>query len=474
MGKKKDLARQTAVAARDAALAARDAADAARSAVQFAEDALTQIILHDSEEEAHAYDTPMLDQPGTGSVITVKDAQTMPAITQTNSPANLPPPEANQAPHVAPKPKGGLRRVGMFVIIIGALGIIGWKGFDYLTTGRYLISTDDAYIKAQSTIIAPKIPGYIAALNVNENQFVHKDQVIAHIDDGDYQLALRDAIDRIAGQDATLARIDKQKTAQLSMIAEAEAQLPAAKQQEITSKADLDRTQILETQGYTTRKILEQAEADYQRAVAGVKTAEATIATANANLGVLDGQRLEALRTKDQLLTAKAKAERDLSFTDIKAPFDGIVGNKTVHLGDFVQPGLQLMVLVPKDSIYIEANFKETQLANMKIGQSVEIHVDALGARKIEGVVQSFAPASGSEFSLLPPDNATGNFTKIVQRIPVHIALPDDIIKEGLLRAGLSVVAEVNTKPQDDKDKTASAPPPQSAVAEEAIARGKP
>ena len=157
----------------------------------------------------------------------------------------------------------------------------------------------------------------------------------------------------------------------------------------------------------------------------------------------------EAERTRAELQTALDRAERDLSFTEVRAAFDGVIGNKAVQPGQYVQTGTRLLALVPLDSAYVEANFKETQLGALKPGQRVSISVDAYSDKPIQGRVESFAPASGSQFSLLPPENATGNFTKIVQRVPVRIKVPPEVARAGILRPGLSVVVEVHTR--DDK-----------------------
>ena len=170
---------------------------------------------------------------------------------------------------------------------------------------------------------------------------------------------------------------------------------------------------------------------------------------AKANLDVLKAQRAEATRQRAELVTALDKAKRDLSFTRVVAPFDGVVGNKAAEVGNLVQPGTRLMALVPLNAAYVDANFKETQLANIKPGQKVDVAVDALDGKVIEGVVSSISPASGSEFSLLPPDNATGNFTKVVQRVAVRIIFPEEVLKEAPLRPGLSVIATVQTRDPD-------------------------
>ena len=195
-----------------------------------------------------------------------------------------------------------------------------------------------------------------------------------------------------------------------------------------------------------SRQLQEQAQANRDQAVAGVQGAQAAIDSAIANVDVLKGQQQEAISTLNELKTALAKAERDLSFTVIRAPLDGVIGNRAVQTGDYVQTGQRLASLVPLADVYVTANFKETQVAHLKPGQPVSISVDALPEHTIQGTVESFSPASGAVFSLLPPDNATGNFTKIVQRLPVRIRVPEEIAREGLLRPGMSVVVSVNTK----------------------------
>jgi membrane fusion protein (multidrug efflux system) len=178
-----------------------------------------------------------------------------------------------------------------------------------------------------------------------------------------------------------------------------------------------------------------------------VQSAQAALQGAVANVGVLEAQKKEAAGTLAELKTALAKAERDLSFTEIRAPVDGVIGNRAAQVGDFMQTGQRIAALVPLSDVFIDANFKETQLARLRPGQPVSITVDALPDEKFDGVVASFSPASGSVFSLLPPDNATGNFTKIIQRLGVRIQVPADVAERGALRPGMSVVATVNTKP---------------------------
>jgi membrane fusion protein, multidrug efflux system len=345
---------------------------------------------------------------------------------------------------------GRSRRVARLGLVLGATLAIaagGYYGASYWTTGRFMVNTDDAYVGAKNATLSPKVSGYIADIPVEDNALVKAGSVIARIDNGDYTLSVQTARDQIAVQRATIDRLGKQVIAQRAAVEQAEAQLDSAKAATIRADLELKRQQDLATRQINSRQSLEQAQANYDQAVASVKSAKAQIDAAVANVDVLKAQQEEAARTLNQLQTALAKAERDLSFTEIRAPFDGVIGNRAVQVGDYVQPTQRLASLVPLDAVYIDANFKETQVARLKEGQPVTVTVDALPGHKFEGRVASLAPASGSVFSLLPPDNATGNFTKIVQRVPVRILVPADIAEQSVLRPGMSVVVSVNTKP---------------------------
>src|SRR5262245_11176142 len=312
--------------------------------------------------------------------------------------------------------KAGLRLLAGLVVALLALAAATAYGRYWWTTGRYLITTDDAYVGAKNATLSPKVSGYISNVAVEDNAHVATGDVIARIDDGDYQLAVANARDQIRVQQATIDRLGRQITAQQAGVDQAKAQLASAKAGATRAELELKRQQDLATRQINSRQALEQAQANAEQALASVQAADAAIAAASANVDVLKAQQEEARRTLEQYRTALAKAERDLSFTVIKAPFDGVIGNRAVQVGDYVQPTQRLASLVPMDAVFIDANFKETQLAALKPGQPVEISVDALPGRTFEGRVASLAPASGSIFSLLPPDNATGNFTKIVQR----------------------------------------------------------
>jgi membrane fusion protein, multidrug efflux system len=330
--------------------------------------------------------------------------------------------------------------------LIAALSGGAYYGHYWWTAGRYLVSTDDAYVGAKNATLSPKVSGYIAQVAVEDNARVASGDVVARIDDGDYRLAVQTARDQIGVQQATIERLGRQMAAQEAGVDQAKAQLASAKAGATRADLELKRQQDLAVRQINSKASLEQSQANYDQSVASVQAAEAAIESAAANVDVLKAQQEEARRTLRQFETTLAKAERDLSFTVIRAPFDGVVGNRAMQVGDYVQPTQRLASLVPLDAIYVDANFKETQLAKLRPGQPVTISVDAFPDRKVEGKVASVAPASGSVFSLLPPDNATGNFTKIVQRLPVRILVPAAVAEQSMLRPGMSVVVSVNTK----------------------------
>jgi len=354
------------------------------------------------------------------------------------------------APRQGPKAARAAPRRRL-VILGGLLGLVlagvgASYGHYWIAQGRYLVSTDDAYVGAKNATLSPKVSGYIAEVAVEDNARVATGDVIARIDDGDYQLAVANARDQVGVQQATIDRLGRQTIAQEAAVDQAKAQLASAKAGKTRAQLELQRQKDLASRQINSRQALEQAEANAEQAVASVAAADAAIAAASANVDVLKAQQDEARRTLEQYRTALAKAERDLSFTVIKAPFDGVIGNRAVQVGDYVQPTQRLASLVPMDAVFIDANFKETQLAGLKPGQPVKISVDALPGQTLEGRVASLAPASGSVFSLLPPDNATGNFTKIVQRLAVRILVPAEVAEQSVLRPGMSVVVTVNTK----------------------------
>src|SRR3984885_7875816 len=360
----------------------------------------------------------------------------------------------------APAKRSGLRRFIMPVLLLAAVGYGGKTAYDYFVEGRFLVSTDDAYVGADTAIIAAKAMGHLTAVPVVDNQVVHKGDLLAAIDDGDYKNAIDAARARIGTEDPTIARFARQIDAQGAIIAQAGAQVDSPAAQVRSAEADVERAALerdrsfkLAQTNFGSQQRLEQATADRDRTVAALAAANASQASAaaaldgaKANLDVLKAQKDEAARQRNELVTTQAMAERNLSFTRVLAPFDGTVGNKAAQVGNLVQPGTRLMALVPLDASYVDANLKETQLANVKPGQKVDVSVAALDGKVVKGVVSSVSPASGAQFSLLPPDNATGNFTKVVQRVAVRVTFPEDVLKQVPLRSGLSVVATIHTR----------------------------
>ena len=373
-----------------------------------------------------------------------------------DSTSHVAPPVARRAGEAAVALQGpatvkapACRRSRPVMATLAALLLAGggtWYGHYWWTVGRYLVSTDDAYVAASTTTLAAKVSGYVVTVPVENNAEVHAGQVLATVDDGDYRLASDTARDKVATQEAAIERIGWQATAQQSAVDQARAQLASATAEAVRADQELARQQQLASRDFASQQKLEQARAVRDQAIAGVQNARAAVAAALSGVAVLKAQQQEATRTLKELKTALAKAERDLSFAVIRAPYDGVVGNRAVQPGDYVQPGQRLASLVPLDAVHVDANFRETQLARLRVGQPVALAVDALPDRAIDGTVESIAPASGSVFSLLPADNATGNFTKVVQRVTVRIRVPAEIAAERLLRPGMSVVVSVNTR----------------------------
>jgi membrane fusion protein, multidrug efflux system len=379
----------------------------------------------------------------TAEVRPFPNAKVAPAIEAPNPPTE----PATSPPAEAPaKKKRSARSFLLPIIALGLLGAGAWYGYDYWTDGRFMISTDDAYVQADMAFISPKISGYVDQVKVTENQQVKAGDPLLVVDNGDYRIAVAQAEAQIATLSKTLDRIDAQTEAARASLEQAQAQKTADQAAaDNAARAQVRAAQLLKTR-VGTQAQLDDAETAVEQANAALVGADAQIAAAQANIGVLQAQRAETASTLASLQLGRDKAARDLSFTVLRAPYDGVVGNRSVEQGDLISPGQKLAVIVPMDKLYIVANFKETQLARLVPGEKVRISVDAIDGHDFEGTVSSLAPASGAVFSLLPPENATGNFTKVVQRVPVRIDVPADVLKTGKLRAGLSVVVAVDSR----------------------------
>jgi membrane fusion protein (multidrug efflux system) len=361
-------------------------------------------------------------------------------------PIDKPAIDAAAAPAASAAPKSGKRKfimMGIFALL--ALAAISY-GVYYTLVGRFYVSTDDAYVRANNTTLGARVAGHIAAILPGDNVLVRAGDVVFRIDDGDYRIAVDAARTRIATQQATIDRIGRQVTAMESAAEQSKAQLASADAALKRAGLDFDRQQALSTKGFASRATFEVSEAGRDQGVAAVKSAQAAYDAARDSVEVTKAQQGEARAQLAELQTSLAKAERDLDFTSVRAPVDGTFSNRLVNTGDFIQAGQRLANVVPLNDVFIDANFKETQLKRIRPGQPVTISVDAYGHRKFAGVVDSISPAAGSVFTLLPPDNATGNFTKIVQRLPVRVRVPKDVAKQNLLRAGMSVYTTVDTR----------------------------
>ena len=338
-----------------------------------------------------------------------------------------------------------IRRAAIGLALAIGIAVAGDYGYEYLRTGRYLESTDDAYVKADSTIIAPKVSGYIAKVLVGDNEKVRAGQALAKIDDRDFKTALDQARADVAAAEASVRNIDAQLELQQPIIEQGTADVAAADANLKFAQEERARYDELMKSGSGTIQRAQQTDAALRASSAQLQHAKSGLLAAQRKIDVLTTQRAQAAAQLDRARAVAQQAALNLSYTEIAAPVDGTVGARSLRVGQYVQAGTQLMAVVPLDAVYVVANFKETQLTHVRAGQPVELHIDSFRNQTLRGHVDSLSPASGLEFALLPPDNATGNFTKIVQRVPVKIVL-DDHSLAGLLRPGMSAVPTVDTK----------------------------
>jgi membrane fusion protein (multidrug efflux system) len=309
---------------------------------------------------------------------------------------------------------------------------------------RAIQVTNDAYVRAETTRLSTQVAGAVKTVAVRDYQQVKAGDLLVEIDPADYAVQILQAEAVIGGAKAALENLGNQVELQYATIAQAEAQLQSASARETLAGQEEERQETLSQTNSGTRQRLEQAVAERAKAQADVRASRAVIAARKHQLEVLAGtrrQREADLRAAEAALDA---ARLRLSYTRIVAPFDGSVGERQVQVGDYVNTGTNLIAVVPLPHVHVTANYKETQLTNVRIGQPVDITVDTFPDSVLHGHVEQIAPASGSQFALLPPDNATGNFTKVVQRIPVRIALESGQPRLADLRPGMSVVTHIH------------------------------
>jgi membrane fusion protein (multidrug efflux system) len=329
---------------------------------------------------------------------------------------------------------------------LAVLAASAWYGWDYWTVGQYLVSTDDAYVRADSTTIAPKVAGYLLQVLVKDNERVSTGQVLARIDDRDFKVALDQAAADVAAARATIASKQAQLEVQQAVINAARATLDVDRAVVTFAAQENKRYTDLATTGYGSVQNAQQAQSRSASAEATLTRDQANLASAEKQVDLLKAEIVQASAALARAQALQRQAELNLGYTTITAPIDGVVGNRTLRVGQFVQAGTQLMSVVPATGAYVVANYKETQLTDVHEGQVVAIAVDMFPGQVVHGHVDSLAPASGQEFALLPPDNATGNFTKVVQRIPVRIALDTGSNSSIELRPGMSVIPTIETR----------------------------
>ncbi|WP_414448273.1 HlyD family secretion protein [Burkholderia sp. 22PA0099] len=338
------------------------------------------------------------------------------------------------------------RRIIPFAILtIVLIGAVGY-GIYWWFSGRFYESTDDAYVGGNVTVISPRVSGYVARVLVEDNALVHAGQPLIELDPADFTARLDAAQAEVDAAKAALTRLDAQHALIEADIAQAQAQADVDQAAQQFASRDAQRYANLAESHSGTQQDSQRAQTSLDQARAKVRASAAAVNAQRRQLGVIEAQKVEAQARIEQAGATMRNAKLNTGYTTLLAPVDGYVGNRSAHPGTFVAAGTQLMSLVPAKGLWVDANFKEDQIRHMQPGQKVEIEADVNTGLKIEGHVASLAPATGSVFSVIPAQNATGNFTKIVQRVPVRITLDPDVSGVGALRAGLSVQASVDTR----------------------------
>ncbi|MDB5396024.1 MAG: emrK [Rhodospirillales bacterium] len=351
--------------------------------------------------------------------------------------------------------------IGAVALILIAGAVFGAR---WMLVGRYLETTDDAYLQADTITVSPKIAGYVAEVAVDDNQQVTAGQVLVRIDDRDYRAELAQSEAQLASAKAELRNVEAQIVQQKTRLAANVAQIASAGAQFDYAGSESERYRNLVESGAVSRQRSQLAQTDLKRSNAALGEARAMLETARAQLAVLETQHDKAAAAIQSAEAIGEQSRLRLSFTTITAASDGAVGDRSVRVGQFVQPGSRLITIVPVHDIYLVANFKETQLGQMYRGERVRFTLDAFPGLQLEGTIDSLAPGTGAQFALLPAENATGNFTKIVQRVPVKIKIDPNSQYGVDLRPGLSATATVDTRTAPEGARTTLAPAPVHAA----------
>ena len=321
-----------------------------------------------------------------------------------------------------------------------------WYGTDWWRVGRFIESTDDAYAGGNVTAVSPHVAGFVADILVGDNQHVAAGQLLIRLDPRDFRAALDHAQASADERRATLAGLEAKQVLQQQPVAKAEADVSAAAARATFASEDAVRYRELALTSYGTRQNAERSLADQQSALSTTKAAQATLAATRQQLTVLQAEITAAKAGVAQAKAALETAQLNLGYTEIRSPIDGFVGNRAGQVGAYVASGAYLLSVIPAQGLWIDANFKEDQLARMRPGQPATVVADVLPGKTFHGYIASVAPGTGAIFSVIPPENATGNFTKIVQRVPVRIALDGADARLGELRPGLSTTVSVDTR----------------------------
>ncbi|MBN3809038.1 HlyD family secretion protein [Paraburkholderia sp. Ac-20347] len=350
-------------------------------------------------------------------------------------------------------PARGSRR-GMVIggALVALAAAAGWAGH-WWVVGRFIESTDDAYLQADSVTIAPKVSGYITDVFVADNQAVKAGDPLVRLDTRQYQAALDQASATVDARNADIQQAEAQLTQQRAKIAQAAAEEDVARVSLRHAQDEVARYTPLAASGAETAEKLSELKSSRDQAQATLAADHAAVESARSQVGALTAQLGQARAQLEAAKASAAQSQLDLNHTVVTSSISGRVGDRTVRVGQYVQPGTRMLSIVPVQDTYLTANFKETQIGRMRIGQPVEVSVDALSGHKLHGVVDSFSPGTGAQFALLPAENATGNFTKIVQRVPVRIRLETGPETRKVLLPGMSVTAEVDTRSSRDDDR---------------------
>ena len=329
--------------------------------------------------------------------------------------------------------------------VAAALAAAG--GAYYWTFARFVVSTDDAYVQADSTLVAPRVSGYVAQVLIEDHQPVKSGQVLARLDERDFHAAWDQTRADVQASEAEVGDLQAQLAEQRATIARARASVAASLAALDLANINRERYRKMAGIGFGSLQQSQEADAQAREGTANLARDRAAAASAEGQAKVLQAKIVQARALRERSQAIEREAALALGYATITAPIDGVVAARTIRVGQYVQAGTQLMALVPLHEVYVTANFKETQLTHVRAGEPVRLSVDTFPGAHLQACVESLAPASGLEFSLLPPDNATGNFTKIVQRIPVRIRLDSHDPLIGRLRPGMSVEASIDTSP---------------------------